>query len=222
MRAFPKYATLFLAILFLGLNLKAEETSLKGIWKASDDRFPQLHITESGNEVQITAQGGFLKGKVQSVRMTSFAGGMSTKLQVSFPYGKNSLTLNLRQLGKSLQASWIQSNVDGKALYAVYSKVTRQTASVSRKGKITGNVFGAAKSTASIFHVSLYGPDDSQRFISTQSLGKSEGFDFSQLEDGEYWMYVEPRGETIIRAFPSAQKVIIEKGEAKKILVELK
>ncbi|MDX2246684.1 MAG: hypothetical protein SF052_07915 [Bacteroidia bacterium] len=89
-------------------------------------------------------------------------------------------------------------------------------------GAISGSVFGKAKSTASIFRISLYGPDNGNQYISTHNFSQGQEYRFENLPEGTYIVMVEARGSTEIEANPSFAKVIIKNGETFTHNVELR
>lgn len=86
--------------------------------------------------------------------------------------------------------------------------------------RIEGHPTGPAQHVASIFQVSLYGPNEASRFHSTQSL--HEGFRFESLPAGTYWLFVEARGSTGVEVSPSRQLIQVKPGQTLTLPVELR
>jgi hypothetical protein len=81
-----------------------------------------------------------------------------------------------------------------------------------------------ARSTASLFHVSLYeqGPGSRRRLVQSQPLNHQRGYRFENLPDGEYWLYVGTQAPTLIEAYPATVRVRIKKGQTLSQDVELR
>jgi hypothetical protein len=92
------------------------------------------------------------------------------------------------------------------------------------RGSISGKVTGMARSTASLFHVSLYeqGPGSRRRLVQSQPLNHQRGYRFENLPDGEYWLYVGTQAPTLIEAYPATVRVRIKKGQTLSQDVELR
>lgn len=103
-----------------------------------------------------------------------------------------------------------------------FLKKNQSTSESSVLGSISGSVFGNAKSTASIFRISLYGPDNGNQYITTHHFSQGKEYRFEHLPDGTYIVMVEARGSTEIEANPSFAKVLIKNGEALTHNVELR
>lgn len=89
-------------------------------------------------------------------------------------------------------------------------------------GSISGSVTGRARSTASIFQISLYGPDNGNRYVTTHFFSQDRNYKFENLPDGTYFVAVESKGSTAIMAYPDFAKITIENGKAIVQDVELK
>ncbi len=80
-------------------------------------------------------------------------------------------------------------------------------------GSISGEAYGAARSTATIFQVTLNGPDDPRRFYAAKSFGAARAFRFEQLPPGKYWIRVTSGAGTMIQALPNDQELYVEPGK---------
>ncbi|MCI4667761.1 MAG: hypothetical protein MRZ79_06335 [Bacteroidia bacterium] len=210
-------------ILALGISpLFAQNLKYSGMWSPSNDKYPNLIISSNQGSTNIHASGGFIGSRTEALRFQQVASNGNTEIQVIFPGKNGNINLKLQFSGENLRATWSKPEVSGQFFRTVYSKDLSSKNISSSRGTIKGEAVGKAKSTASIFQVSLYGPDNNHNFISTQSLGKDGGYNFDSLKDGEYWLYIESRGNTIIEAFPAVQKVMIQNGNASVINIELK
>lgn len=88
-----------------------------------------------------------------------------------------------------------------------------ELASSTMLGSISGEAFGAAKSTATIFQVTLYGPDDPKQYYATRSFGSAAEFHFDKLPSGMYWIQVSSGAGTIIKALPAQEQIFVEQGK---------
>ena len=80
-------------------------------------------------------------------------------------------------------------------------------------GSIHGEVRGRARSTASLFHVSLYG-EGGYQLIRSLPLDRDRGYRFEGLPDGAYWLEIETHGPTGVRVSPSGQWIEVRQGQA--------
>ncbi|MEZ4826405.1 MAG: hypothetical protein R3C61_08940 [Bacteroidia bacterium] len=104
----------------------------------------------------------------------------------------------------------------------LYTFLRKNQAESHQTGSISGSIFGKARSTASIFRISLYGPDNGNQYISTHHFSQGQEYRFENLPDGQYFVMVESRGSTEIEANPSFARVMIKNGEALTHNVELR
>lgn len=88
-----------------------------------------------------------------------------------------------------------------------------ELAEASLYGSIAGEAYGTAKSTATIFQVTLTGPDDPQRYFATKSFGPAKAFQFDRLPPGRYWLHVGTGAGTMIQALPNQQELYVEPGK---------
>lgn len=79
-------------------------------------------------------------------------------------------------------------------------------------GSIHGEVRGRARSTASLFHVSLYG-EGGYQLIRSLPLDKDRGYRFEGLTDGKYWLEIDARGPTGVRVSPRGQWLMVRQGQ---------
>ncbi len=213
MKCFP-HIMLSLLLLLNFSSAIGQSPGIEGLWQSSRPELPKLYFKRIPGSLKVYAKGGFLPEKIQARRLQQFTSAGGKKLQVIFFFENKEIFLNIKPIGKNLQASWRGIEDMGGPSFTTYSKVIPTNKSNKSLGMISGKAIGKAKSTASIFQVSLYGPDDNRHFVSTQSLGKDGGFSFDQLPDGEYWLFVEPRAGTIVQAFPSQIKITIREGKS--------
>lgn len=89
-----------------------------------------------------------------------------------------------------------------------------ELAEASLYGSIAGEAYGAAKSTAAIFQVTLTGPDDPQRYFATKHFGAAKAFRFDRLPPGRYWLHVGTGAGTMIEALPNDQELYVEPGKS--------
>ncbi|RMG74391.1 MAG: hypothetical protein D6722_02560 [Bacteroidetes bacterium] len=79
-------------------------------------------------------------------------------------------------------------------------------------GSIRGAVYGPARSTASLFHISLYAENDPKPMRSLP-LDRERGYRFQNLPDGTYWLEVSALASTAIRVSPAGQWVEVQQGQ---------
>ncbi|GAB4421533.1 MAG: hypothetical protein OHK0039_36410 [Bacteroidia bacterium] len=102
--------------------------------------------------------------------------------------------------------------------------ILRRKTSGTRSGKIYGSVIGEARGTASLFNVSLYGPDNGYTLVQRLPLNKDKGYSFEGLADGTYWLFVESSTPSFnpVQAYPLQAHVTISQGTAIVQHVELR
>lgn len=88
-----------------------------------------------------------------------------------------------------------------------------ELAESSLTSSISGEAYGAAKSTATIFQVTLNGPDDPRRFYAAKSFGAARSFRFDRLSPGKYWIQVSSGAGTMIQALPNVKELVVEPGK---------
>lgn len=207
-------------------------TQYAGVWVQPQASIPRLVITEENGQLiaeafspcggavcplgatLLEAEGSqqWLKGEFENAGgsyIVSLLPGSETQLYAEITY---------------VSPSGITEAAATKFVYTRSSESSEATYAPSDldRGMIYGKVFGLARSTASLFHVSLYGPDDPNLFVSSQSLGREKAYRFDQLPQGHYWLFVESKGPTVIRAYPAMSEIEVMGGEGKVMDVELR
>lgn len=104
-------------------------------------------------------------------------------------------------------------SVQTVANYEIEPDNSPENAESSIYGSISGQAYGAAKSTATIFQVTLNGPDNPRQIYATKGFGSARAFQFDQLPPGRYWLQVSSGAGTLIKAFPNQQEFYIEPGQ---------
>lgn len=216
--------SIFALILVLWGGTWAQAFAFTGTWINPNSLIPKLEITNERDLIFISAWGrsesglrhmGTVAGRYLSP-VSSYNSSVLTAT-----YGSDGDILNLRltqdEQGMRVRISGTYTEVE----YLTYRKEYTEN-NKKWNGSISGEILGPAKSTASIFQILLYGPDNGNRLINRQALGRNKEFSFEGLPDGIYWMVVKARGATRILPFPSEKKIIIQNGEAIHQDVELK
>lgn len=195
--------------------------SFEGTWINQQAIIPKLQITQKNNNLLVSAwemKAGSLYalGTVYGRYAATNSRSSDQTLKASFDSGKLSLQLSLK--GERMKVHIFDGY--SRFEYTFYKK--NPVLEGNWNGSISGEILGPAKSTASIFQILLYGPDNGNRLLKRQALGRNKAFSFEGLPDGTYWMLVKARGVTRILPFPSEKKIIIRNGEAIHQDVELK
>lgn len=201
-----------------------EAFAFTGTWINQNSLIPRLEITNERDLIFVSAWG---RSETGLTHMGTVAGRYLSPVSshnrevLTATYGSDGDVLNLRLIqdeqGMRVRISGTYTEVE----YLTYRKAFTENTQ-KWNGSISGEILGPAKSTASIFQILLYGPDNGNRLINRQALGRDKAFSFEGLPDGIYWMVVKARGATRILPFPSEKKIIIRNGEAVHQDVELK
>jgi hypothetical protein len=221
-----------------------ELVPIQGRWICDAPLIKELHIEATSLGWQISAQ-GMLDGHpidwgTSMVRRTSQVseashGGRIEPIEVSLFAPNGQIDLLLRPVDEYLtveayatimsmagpqetQHEWIFTRSAAQGVDT--SLHANPLVASAHSGSIHGQAIGPAQAMASLFQVSLYGPDEASRFHSTQSL--HEGFSFEHLRDGTYWLFVEPRGSTGVEATPDRNLLRIEQGRMIELPIELR
>jgi len=194
-----------------------------GTWVNHSSLIPKLKITSDRDNIFITAWEKSHKGLMQIGTVAAGQPYSASSLEsrvLTASYQIKGDVLNLR-LTEDRQGMRVQiSGPYTEITYFTYKKEYGEKNVWN--GSISGEILGPAKSTASIFQILLYGPDNGNNLINKQPLGRNKTFSFEGLPDGIYWMVVKPRGATRILPFPSEKKIIIKNGDTIHQDVELK
>lgn len=202
-----------------GVHAQAE---LLGRWLPANAELPQLYVHANANGLWVDAERACFLGDCGTLSSASFtqrvAHQSNPKLSVSYRLPTGTAYLSLQIMGQRLIAYWQIETVEGRhAFDEVYHRAlapTRTRSTVMGGGSIQGKAIGSGQSTASLFSVSLYGPDNPRKFVKNQPLGRYRNYRFEGLADGVYWLYVESRGHTSVQAFPSRIQVAVQNGQA--------
>jgi len=217
---------------------------LQGCWTSDDSLIRELRIESTPKGLLVFATGlregrpldwgSALVRNVSRVAETH-QGDDLTPLQVSLFTARGQIDLQLSRQEDLLSATAYLTMVTGQGLQEsqYHLSFTRRVAgsweqaetsisplSASRGGNVQGKAIGPARQAASLFQASLYGPDDPNRFYSTQSL--QGDFRFQHVPEGTYWLFVEPRGTTGLVVSPRRKLIRVHAGKPTEALIELK
>ncbi|RMG29461.1 MAG: hypothetical protein D6730_03895 [Bacteroidetes bacterium] len=87
------------------------------------------------------------------------------------------------------------------------------SAKTLKKGIIVGEAQGPAKSLASLFQISLYGPDDKKAFVTTRPFDLKGQYEFENLTDGKYWIVLTNKSGTAVKVSPKKKVVEVKAGK---------
>lgn len=215
--------SIFALILVMWVGTFEQAWSFTGTWVNPYSLIPKLEITNERDNIFISAWGKSEQGLTHMGRVAARylnSNSASSPRTLSATYHADGDVFNLR-LTQDNQGMHVR--ISGKYTEVEYLTYKQEFAEKKNwNGSISGEILGPAKSTASIFQILLYGPDNGNRLINRQALGRNKAFSFDGLPDGIYWMVVKARGVTRILPFPSEKKIIIQNGEAIQQDVELK
>ncbi|MEL6845241.1 MAG: hypothetical protein AAFP02_18705, partial [Bacteroidota bacterium] len=212
----------------------------KGSWTNENAPISELNITEEGGEIYVqvwekTTDGKVDWGKIKAERYdrASQREQLPT-LTATYELAERQVLIVLSSNGKNVEAKVLsfshQSLETDHAVYQYQKMKSLPVASATREakktvaaysGQIVGKAMGMARSTASIFHLSLYGPDNPNQVQGTQTFSSEKTYEFSNLPDGTYWLIVDSKAMTGIEAFPAFQEIVIENGKSYVLDVEL-
>ncbi|MEL6629732.1 MAG: hypothetical protein AAFQ92_29915 [Bacteroidota bacterium] len=224
-KIFKYTATLFLAYSLLILSGQAFAfEAFVGTWMPTESALPQIKITDNQGLLRISAEGSFIGIQKKGIISQQAANQPKMALSVRFTLSDGDAIVHIHNTGVMLEAQWELLNGSKQKKFAstTYTRQVSRTRSAIATGAIKGWVVGEAKSTAGIFQISLYGPNDHRQFVRTLPLGRSKSFNFESLPDGDYWIFVESRGHTAIQAFPSQKKIVVKNGQIVVQNVELR
>ncbi|MEL6253389.1 MAG: hypothetical protein AAFR87_15365 [Bacteroidota bacterium] len=212
----------FALILVLWVGSVSTSFGFEGTWINQRSVIPQLKITLERNNILVSAwenNEGRLRslGTVNAELVRSVLR-VQEMLTATYRFSNGALNIRLIPEGEDMRVTIKDGYRETEYLF--YKKDPFEGA--KSVGSIYGEILGPAKSTASIFQILLYGPDNGNKLIMRKPLGRNKAFSFEGLPDGTYWMVVKARGVTRILPFPSEKKIIIRNGEAINQNVELK
>ena len=231
---FPLTKLCFL-LLFLNITgIRANDFSnFVGTWTNDDADIPKLSISIESNHIFVQAWGKCGDGTCDWGRVSAKPSTRPSMKQVgimtaAYEFNQKEAHLALSTSGDHMKAriTWLIP-ASGKQIvseYIYYRNLNNNLTFKDSKlatGSIQGKVFGPARSISSIFHASLYGPNDGNRLVKSTYLS-AQTFNFQNLPDGEYWLVVDCMGSTVVQAFPNQKRIIIKDGELVIQNVELK
>jgi hypothetical protein len=217
------FRTLFLPLAlllhFLPLPAHGANASLLGAWVSEGAALPRIELEMRDGILLLRGwqQGpeGMEEIGMAAAEPLAEAGPESFRAQLPLREGIGSLTARFSE-----ETLWVElASPLAPGMKATYAY--RREAPAAR-GSISGRVIGLARSTASIFHLYLYGPNDPNTLYSSQSFGKEKAYAFHDLPDGDYWIRVESQAVTAIQAVPSRAEMKIRGGQPVVMDVELK
>ena len=219
---FYSFKRSFLAVLLGCLSLltvKAE--MITGIWHSSHENFAQISILEEGRHFKIQAfrrcEAGYCSWS-ETVLENNVA---------SFRSASALIDMEIQNRGNTLEALVVIQRFDQHGAHYEESQIIFERieqamptrASSHANGVIFGQATGPAKQAASIFDVSLYGPDSEEHLLAVQSLHR--GFQFDHLEDGLYYLHINPTNGSAVMVKSDLILIRIEKGRQYKVDPEL-
>lgn len=241
MSRFTHTPCLFL-LLYLGASLPSlgqtiSHDWLQGAWESDHPMIKELRVDTDGTNWYVDARGEQDNRIIHWERaylqaLTSSSENVEADMSATLLAARGQLTITFGREGQNLIAHAVFTHFTrGEAQRDEHEILLQRTGernlqakSVHIPSQSTGNVeatiTGPASSVASIFHASLYGPNEPSFFVSTQSLRPFVSFE--NLEPGIYWLVVEARGSSGVQAFPDRQRLLIEQGEITACTIELR
>jgi len=215
------------------VSLRASEGSwVVGTWASDHDYFAQIRISVQGDRAVAQAyrrcDQGLCFWAKSSLRGFSRVGqDENTQFSAFFEAASARYEMTLYREGSHLVAdvAIITFGADGPEDHQAHLVFRRSQAHLrvsprADQAIISGKPIGPAQGTASLFQVSLYGPDDRERFVRTESL--HNGYRFEDLENGTYWIYIQSRGSTGVMVKPERQLITIQEGKPVQQNIELR
>jgi hypothetical protein len=219
---------------------------LQGVWVSTDSSMTELRIESVSSGWHVYASGAYhgkpvdwAPGQVRDLSRVADRSdnGPLEPLQVSLQaaYGQADLRMTLEDESLLVEVSLTYVHAGGltqerrqlvfmrqgtATADPIQADSPSQAASPVNAGVIFGEATGPAQHIASIFQISLYGPDEASRFHSTQPL--HQGYRFEHLPDGLYWLFIEARGTSAAQAEPSRKLIQMEAGQSIHHPVELR
>ncbi|MFK7926407.1 MAG: hypothetical protein AB8H47_30950 [Bacteroidia bacterium] len=232
----------FLLIIFLANTAFVNGvTSYTGSWSNEAAPISDLKITTQGEEIFIQVWENTQTGKNDwgRVQVDSYARvGQDNDLPTltaTYELDNRQVLIVLSSNGQKIEAklvSFSHNSLETEHAVYQYEKVAdienlivenevEETVNLSYRGQILGKALGMAKSTASVFHLSLYGPDNPNQVQGTKTFSIEKTYEFSNLPDGTYWLIIDSKAMTGIEAFPAYQEITIKDGISYVLDVEL-
>lgn len=227
---------LFGALCSVNMMFAAGINYFTGQWVNQDAAVPKLSIIEESDGVYVQAWGkcgteicdwGIVEAEAYGLISQ---GNNNTTLTATFEREDRQVLLVLSSDGVKIEAKMVSMNNFGLGTeHAIFSyakekrgEAVNEAAKTSSLGSISGEAMGMAKTTASIFHISLYGPNNPNLVQGMQYFSTDRTYSFDELEDGTYWLIIDSRASTGVQAFPDYQEIVIREGKAYHQNVELK
>jgi hypothetical protein len=200
-----------------------------GTWLNQEAEFPRLEILMEAETIFIHAWGTCGDvicdwGKVKAEAYERVGKGrVGPTLTATFERDNRQVLLVLSTNGNQVEAKMVSMQLlDASTQHAIF-QYEKEIESVpegeltANKNQATGSIYGVAegmaKTTCSIFHLTLYGPDNPNRVLGTRYFSRDRTYEFEGLEDGTYWLIVDSKGSTGIQAFPAYQEIQIKDGQ---------
>ncbi|MEZ4774510.1 MAG: hypothetical protein R3D00_15100 [Bacteroidia bacterium] len=213
----------------------ADISKFTGVWVNTQPGafLPEIEVLAENELLFIQAKGNCIDddcvwGKAEAMPVSFAADGRSDEfLSVVYRNTNREVVIEMAPSGEDMTVRVKEillkddEKISKNYLYT-FLKRDKSSQEAVELGSISGSVFGNAKSTAGIFRISLYGPDNGNQYISTHNFSQGQEYRFEHLPDGTYIVMVEARGSTAIEANPSFAKVLIKNGEALTHNVELR
>ena len=217
---------------------EASAQTLTGKWINSQEGsyLPEITISEVNGGYFVEANGncqGCNWGQVEAMPAAKTSANASEAVAAVYQFDGKEVRISAVIKGENLEvrlSEYIDHEDEKQSYNYLYSFLRPKGGSSangarihsggSASGSISGSVFGKARSTAGIFQISLYGPNN--RYISTHYFSRAKEYSFENLPDGTYFVSVESKGSTAIEAFPEFAKIIIKNGKAYQHDVELR
>ncbi len=226
----------FLLIIFMANTAFVNGVaSFAGNWTNNDAPISDLKITTQGDEVFVqvwenTKEGKQDWGRVRAERYDRV--GQTNQLPTltaTYELENRQVLIVLSSNGFKIEAklvSFSHSSLETEHAVYQYEKVgsintlvvnsteEHSSSAATHSGQILGKAMGMAKSTASVFHLSLYGPDNPNQVQGTKTFSREKTYEFTNLPDGTYWLIVDSKAMTGIEAFPAYQEIVIKDGKS--------
>jgi Mn-dependent DtxR family transcriptional regulator len=188
----------------------------------------EITILEESGRLYIDPKGscqGCNTGRKAVVSATRTSQGVESSLSSIYQINGEEVRILASLSDHKLTVKLQQKTTHGGEIHSenfLYTFEKKDNTNKKYSGSISGSVIGRARSTASIFQISLYGPDNGNRYVSTHFFSRDRTYKFENLPDGTYYVTVESKGSTAIVASPDFAKITVENGKAYVQDVELK
>ncbi len=233
----PQTILCLISVMLAFVELSAASVhSFSGSWINPEADISRLHILVEADGIYVQAWSKCGAevcdwGRVEAEAYGQVSqGNTQPTLTATFDRDDCQVLLVLSTDGDQVEAKMVSMQQFGLSTHHAKFLYEKETPSIvspaaspqHNMGSIYGKALGMAKSTSSIFHVSLYGPDNPNRVQGTQHFTTDRTYAFDKLADGTYWLIVDSKGMTGIQAFPNYQEIVIKEGIAYVQNVELK